>query len=793
MIKNYFKIAWRNITARKFYTFLNISGLAIAISCCIFIYLYTSYNLSFDTYHKQSRNIFRLVYELHLQQTQYDKGSSFAEYKSLETEFPQVRQAAFSADRQSLTVTVAGTGARRFKEENNISFTDAGWSKLFSYKWLAGNPAQLDEPGNIVLRQKIAKKYFGDTDPIGRTVLINNQPLKVTGVIADGPYNTDLKSDLYVSINSLLKLMPSYGKGFFQDWGNLNSTNSTFILLNNPNQRADIEKQLVALTIKHLGKGSDKYFHFKLLPLNEAHFDSRYGGSVQKLLLRNLAAIGLLIIAIAVFNHINLTVAQQARRAVEIATRKVLGGSIRQIFMQFIAESLLTSFIAVITAIIMVLLLLPAANKWLFADEPVYIISYINLCAFTGLLLLFTTICTGVYPAWLLSRVSITKALKSNALNFPAGFGRKVMVMFQSTVTQSLIICTIVIVLQVHFLKNTDIGFNRNSVITIPVGQLSAAQKEQFSESLRNMPAVQSFSNCRKPPESDSQQGATIDYDHRIKWETWPARFAIGDSGYCNTFGLHITAGRNIRDNQPTPEFLINQTMAAMLDSKNPEHVIGKDMLAGDTKGVIVGIVRDFNIKSLIDPIEPSVLLEDKNWQTNFAIKLTGNNSPAVLNALQKAYQRIFPDQVFSYQFVDEQIASLYKTQSIQQKLIWIAASVAILISSLGLFGLVSLIALQRTKEIGIRKVLGATVTQISLLLSGDFLRMVLIAFLMATFLSWWVMNKWLQGFAYRIPIYWWIFALAGGIAMLIAIISVGYRAIKAAFANPVEGLRSGD
>jgi len=791
MIKSYFKIAWRNLSIRKFYTFLNISGLAIAISCCIFIYLYTSYNLSFDTYHKQSKNIFRLVYELHLQQTEYDKGSSFAAYKSLQTEFAQVRRAAFSADRQSLTVTVAGNAGKRFKEENDVSFTDAAWFKLFSYKWLAGNPAQLDEPGNVVLRQKTAKKYFGDTNPIGRALLINNQPFKVSGLIADGPYNTDLKADLYVSVNSLLKLMPTLGKDFFQDWGYLNSTNSTYVLLNNANQRAAIEKQLVASTIKHLGKGAEKYYQFKLLPLTEAHFDTRYGGSVQKILLRNLAAIGLLIIAIAVFNHINLVIARQTRRAAEVATRKVLGGSIRQIFMQFITESLLTSFIAIITAFIMVLALLPAANRWLFADEPVHIISYTDLWAFAGLALLFTTISTGVYPAWLLSRISITRALKNNALNMPAGIGRKVMVLFQNTVTQSLIICTIIIILQVHFLKNTDIGFDRKSVVTIPVGQLSAAQKEQFSESLRNMPAVQAFSNCRKPPESDSKQGATINYDHRTKGETWPARFAIGDSGYCHTFGLQIIAGRNIRNNQPTPEFLVNQTMAAKLEPGYPERVIGKNLVAGDTKGVITGIVKDFNIKSLIEPIEPSILLEDKYWQTNFAIKFSGNHAAATLNSLQGAYQRIFPDQVFSYQFVDEQIAALYKTESIQQKLIWIAALVAILISSLGLFGLVSLIALQRTKEIGIRKVLGATVAQVSLLLSNDFLRMVFIAFLMASPLSWWVMDKWLQGFAYRIQIHWWIFALAGGIAVLIAMISVGYQAIKAAFANPVNSLRS--
>jgi len=791
MIKNYFKIAWRNITTKKFYTFLNISGLAIAISCCIFIYLYTSYNLSFDTYHKQSKNIFRLVYNLQMDKMLYDKGSSYATYMGLKTEVPQVQQAVFSVDRQTLIVNV--NPQKRFKEENNISFTNADWFKLFSFRFIAGSANGLNAPYGAVLRQSIAEKYFGNSDAIGKVLTIGNYPVRVVGVIADAPHNTDLKSEIYISFNSLGTLVPIYGtdKYFLTDMGNLSSKHSTFILLNNANEKDAVEKQIINVAARHNFKYALKYYTFKLLPLSDVHFDTRYEGVVQKSLLRNLAIIGLLIISIAVFNYINLTVAQQTRRAAEIATRKVLGGSAKQIFMQFIIESLLTSAIAAIIAFLLVLSLLPVANLYLFVNEPVHIVSYLSLSLFIGLVMLCVTIGTGVYPAWILSRVSITQALKSHSLNLSAGIGRKVMVVFQNTVTQSLMVCTLIIVLQVHFLKNTDVGFDRKAVITIPVGKLSESQKEQLNNSLKNIPAVQAFSICYRPPSVDTRQSATVQYNNQIKWEKWPALFAIGDSAYCKTFGLVITAGRDIRNNQPKSEFLVNETMAAMLEKQEPTNVIGKTLSAGDTKGTIVGVVKDFNVKSLVDPIQPTVLLEDKNLQTNLAVKISGERTSTIISTIQRDYQRILPDQLFSYQFVDEQLANLYRSESIQQNLILIAASVAIFISSLGLLGLVSLIALQRTKEIGVRKVLGATVGQISVMLSNDFLKMVLVAFLIAAPLSWWAMNKWLQTFAYRINIEWWIFALAGGVAIFIAIVSISFQSIKAAIANPVDSLRS--
>ena len=778
MLKNYIKLAWRSMAARKFYTFLNLGGLMIALSACMLIYLYASYNLSFDRYHRGAEKIYRMVMELHLNKTEYDKGTSYAEYKTLK-QYPQVANAAFSITGQSFVVDIYHGDHKRFKEEKNVAFANADWFNLFTYYWLAGDASALNTPGNVVLTQKIAQKCFGSADAMDKMISFNGKAFKVAGIIADAPYNTDIHSDIYVSFSSLTTLEPDYltDKYFQDDWGDVGSAYTGFVKLKNAGDRPVVEKLLVNGSKQHLGKGYQT-FVFKLLPLADIHFDTRYGGTVQKPLLWVLVIVGLLIITIAVINHINITVAQQTRRSAEIGTRKVLGGSAMQIFMQFIIESALNTGIAVMGSVILVILILPTANNWLFANEPVYVASYTLFAIFLFVLLVVITAGTGIYPALVLSKTSITKALKNNALALHGGLGRKLLVIFQNTITQALIACTIIIVLQVHYLRNTDIGFNRQSVLTMPVGQLTSSQKEQFSQALHNLACVRSFSFCNNAPASNSMRGATIDYNGRPKWESWPARFAIGDSAYCQTFGLHLLAGRNMRNHASVPEFIINQTMAKMLEAKNPDHVLGKNLSAGDIKGIIVGVVKDFNVRSLAEPIEPSILLETANLQTNIAVKLSGNKNAETITQLQKIYENILPDQVFTFRFIDEQIAQLYKKEAIQQRLIWLGAVLAVIISSLGLLGLVSIIALQRTKEIGIRKVLGASVSQISLMLSTDFLKIAGIAFMIASPIAWLIMDKWLHNFAYRIHIGWWMFALAGLMAFIIAATTIGLQAV---------------
>ncbi|HCN84132.1 MAG TPA: hypothetical protein DIT07_11020, partial [Sphingobacteriaceae bacterium] len=695
MLREYFKIAWRNILKRKFYTLLNISGLSLGMSCCMLIYLYSSYQLSFDTYHHGKEHIFRLVNELKLDKTEYNKGSSIAMLRGLQSGFPQIEKSAVSIGNQSLVAEVNNDSKKRFREEKNVSYTNSDWFKLFQYEWISGGPEQLDQPGTAVLTKKLSEKYFGNAYPIDKIISIAGQQMKVVGVIKN-PANTDLKADMYLSISSFPSLNPAVEKSYFTAWGYIMTTHNSFVYLKDPRQKAVIEKELVRLENMHISKRGEVYYKFRLLPLEEMHFDTRYAGTIQKSLLTILALIGTLILVIAGINYINLVIAQQARRSAEIGTRKVLGGSSKQLFMQFMTESLLISVISVAVSLLIVISIIPFLNRSLFAEEPLQILSFNQLYLFAFAILAIVSIGAGLYPAYLMSRVNVLKALKNNTGSWVAGLNRKSLVVIQNVVAQVLIICTIIIVLQVHFLKNTDKGFNRESVLMIPFEKASDSQRELLSQRLKSMPDVQSFSFCYHSPGNDTRRGATVKFDDR-DWEPWPARFAIGDSAYCKTFGLKLIAGRNIVSAQATPEYLVNEMMASRLYPGHPEKVVGKKLSAGDQWGIITGVVKDFNIASLVQPIEPSVLLEDKLLQTSLAVKLSGRQTAATLKQLDDIYKEAFPDQVFSYQFVDDQIAQLYKKEELQQKFIRIAAGIAIIVSSLGLLGLISLMTLHPT------------------------------------------------------------------------------------------------
>ncbi len=789
MLQAYLKVAWRRLKARLFYTLLNVLGLALAMGCCILLYVYVSYQLSFDTYHRHAATTYRVVNELHLDKTEYDKGSAMAMYLAARREIPQVVNGAYSCSRQSYIVTAGTADKKLFREEKNIAFTNSKWFDVFKYRVVAGNLQGLNQLNTAVLTQKQAQKYFGSTPAIGQYLQIKNIPMRVVAVVANCPYNTDQNSDIYFSFATLKQIDPDY-KNYTNQWGYISSVNNSYLVLRTTADKPVVEKMLNQIAKPYFGDGI-KYYKFQLLPLTEQHFDLRYGGTTQKSLLTVLIVIGCLILATAIINYINLVVAQQARRSTEIGTRKVLGATAGRLLMQFVTESVMTTTVAAVLAMGLVAAVLPVINRYWFSAQPVHVGSWLQLGLFTLLLVVIINLVMGIYPAWWLNRFNITHALKKQATLVQTGLGRKALVVLQNLIAQLLIAGTVIIVMQVQFLKNTDKGFDRNMVVNISVGQATDLQKQRLLKGTAQMPDVSSVSFCLNSPATDSQRGATLQFDNRPKWENWPARFAIGDAAYAKTFGLQLIAGRNRDSHATTPEFLVNQKMARMLMGNHWTDVIGKKLQPGDPKGIIVGVVKDFNVHSLLEPIEPTVVLEDKNLQTNMAVKLNGQHTDATLKTLQQLYTETLPTEVFSYRFIDEQIASLYRAETLQQNLIWGAAAMAIVISSLGLLGLVSLMTLQRTKEIGVRKVLGAGVSQIGLMLSADFLKLVGLALIVAIPGSWWLMNHWLQNYAYHIQIHWWVYALTGLLAMLIAFFTVGFQSFKAAMANPVNSLRS--
>lgn len=795
MLRNYLKTAWRNILKRKYYSVLNILGLSLSIVCCMFLYLFIQFHSGFDRYHKNAASTYRIVNELYFEKTAYIKGASMAMYRELLTGNPDIRYVNLMLNDYPFTVSVKNQIGvdQPYKEDGNIAIVSPDWFGMFDYRFLAGSPDGLKFPNTAVVTQSVASKYFGSYNPVGQIILFpDNKPVKIIGVISDAPYNSDLRSGIFVSLLSLRSLFPNEDSRYFTDWSWIDTHISLFVTLNNIKSRSTVEAGINDMAKAHLG-GNANYYHFLLQPLSEVHFDSNYGGSVQKRLLIMLIIIGLCIVAISSFNYMNSSIAQQSGRMVEIGTRKALGASTWSLFIQFIIEIFLTNIISIVIAIILFILSFSIVNHTLFAASPLYAPSIESVLLFSMILLFFLGAISGIYPAVTLSGISVLRALKNVSGSWKAGTFRKSLIVAQNLVACLLTICTVTMIMQVRFLKRTQIGFNSNAVVMVPLPDTTAIKMDFISNKFSAIPEIRAYSFCHFSPSSKNDWGGSVKFVERPNWESWKGGTEVGDSAYIRTFGLQLIAGRNTRTGK-SPEFLVNEAMVKKSGFKNPYDVLGKQFIIGefgDLNGTIVGVVKDFNTQSLLVPIEPVVIVDWPQKYSAIAVRLAGPDMHTAIADIKKTWEQTFPNELFEYHFTDDQIADLYQQQDLQQRLIWIAAAVAIVISCLGLIGVVSLTASKRTKEIGIRKVLGASNAGIVKIISKDFLKLIFIAIAIAIPLSWLIMYHWLQNFAYHINISWWILVLSAVSALSISLLTVVSQSIKTALANPVDSLRA--
>jgi len=798
MVRNYFKIAWRNLWKHKFYTLINILGLSLGIGCSIILFQFISYHLSFDTYHHEKKSLYKVVEQMHLEDgtTLYERGAPMVLARAIKTELPQIKDAAVLVQKRSFTISVSlNNGAERklFYEQENVGLTDSHWFNMLDYTWLSGNAAQaFNDPDNVVITHKLAQKYFGTDDVVGRVIRLDNKHnFKVSGILKDNVENTDFKCDMFLPLTALKTLYPDVQRQFQNDWYWEDSRNVIFLSL--PDNLSP--KTVEAAIAKIAGKEVSKTFQYILQPLNEVHFDGRYSGVIQKSLLTTLGLVGLLLIVIACVNFVNMATAQSFKRAKEIGTRKVLGSTPKAIFNQFIAETSLIVFFAGSIAVLAVWLFLPVLNSWLQTSLTLNFINNGPLLGGIALAMVAITLAAGFYPALILSRFKPVNALKNqlNSKSQSAGFGRKSLIVIQNVIAQVLIIGTIIITMQVRYLKTADLGFNKTGVIMLPLPDYDKGKTDFLRNQLIAQPGIIAVSYCYRAPSSTADKGGSIKYDGH-EWEKFVGRTVMGDAGYAKTFGLKIIAGRNIAEADSAKEYLVNEQLVKKLGVKNPQNIIGHSFTAGDLTdkpGTIVGVVKDFHAKSLYKTIEPTYISTSRSLYQYAGIRIDMKNRVAALAHIQKIWQSVFPDNVFEYRFLDEQIGDFYQKEDLLNKLIKSSAVIAIFISCLGLLGLISLLTLQRTKEIGIRKVLGASVTHITALLSADFLKLVLIAVAIASPVAWLMMSKYLQDFAYRIDIPLWVFGSAALMAVSIAFVTVSFQSVKAAMANPVNSLRN--
>ena len=794
MFKNNLRIAWRNFYKQKFYTIINVLGLAVGIICAIIVFLFVSFHLSFDRFNTKSNRIFRIVTDLHIPDgsIDYDQGSPYILGRYVK-QFQQVANETAYLNKRSFTVSIPQKNQDKqnlFYEFENIAFTDDNWFNMFTYQWKSGNPkTPLSSPFTAVITSNLAKKYFSTDDVVGKVIRLENKyDFTITGVVKDNPANTDFGENLFLSVASVRTMFPE-PKDFFTDVSFVSSKVYVFVLLNNEHAQQQVDKSIAQ--IPKTDFKDYNYLNFHLQPLADIHFNVRYGGSISKPLLLILAIVGFALILIACVNFVNLAIAQSLSRAKEIGTRKVLGSSRKAIFWQFTAETAFVAFTAGIIGLLTTIVFLPVLNNWLQLSLTLNS----ETIVFLFILLLIIIFVAGFYPAVVISSFKPLDALRNklSSSSSSSKLPQNALIILQNVIAQFLIAGTVIIILQVNLLKNTDLGFNKNAIIMVPIPTHDAGKLSFLRNELSSQNSIKSVTFCYKPPSALTQKGGSVKYNGR-DWEKFTVSSIIGDQNYIKTFGLTLLAGRDLYPADTAHAYIVNEQLLRRLNIRKPETAIGRQLVAGDfgdQTGTIVGVVKDFNIQPLNAPLQPALIAQRPEYFENAAIKISSKNQQQTIDIIEQKWKKTFPQNAFEFHFLDEQMAKFYQKETMIGKLITAGTVVSILISCLGLLGLISLMALKRTKEIGIRKVLGASISQVVMLLTRDFLKLILVAFVIAAPLAYWAMEKWLQTFAYRISMHWWIFGLAMLIALTIALATVSFQAVKAALANPVKSLRN--
>ncbi len=813
MVKNYFNLALRHLSKNRTYAAINILGLAIGVAACLLIFRLVRYELSFNSFYKNQDRIVRIVTHdksetegegftpgipIPAMDEMQETVTQFAQFARVRTTWPTIA----IPDPSGSSNAAAGRKFNTDEERETAIFTEPAFFHIFDWQWLSGDPkSSLSDPNSLVMARSMAEKCFGTWQmAVGQTVLMDNAVLlKVNGIVEDSPENSDFQCHLIISYATLKSKGDLYG--FNPDWGSTSSNDQAFALLHDRHQWNAASASLAKVGQEaHYKNSRNKRVHV-LQALSDLHYDDRYGSSAgthvtRKSRLWVLSSIGLLVLIMACFNFVNLATAQAASRSREVGVRKSLGGSRGQLVAQFMGETAVIVTLAVATGAALAAVSAPllqyisnVPNEQPFLSEPI-----------TWLFLALTTFLvsagSGFYPALILSGFEPVKALKNSITSKTVGGVslRKILVVGQFVIAQALIIGTLVTVSQMDFLQKMDLGFKPDLVYVISGingDSLNQSRFERFKSDLKALPAIKSVSFSSDVPSSNNNWASNF-----ALGSTEDAPFAtfmkIVDADYFETYGLRLVAGKMIQPSDTARDIVVNEFMLRKLGYSNPEEVLGKNFrLGGGSFKPVVGVVADFTANSAHEEMKPMAIFSRKEYYGTVGMKIQAQNLVATTAEIQRLFERTFPEQVFDGQFMDERIAEFYRDEARFSALCKGFAGLAILISCLGLYGLATLSTVQRTKEIGIRKVLGASVGNVVGLLSKDFLLLVLLAAFVAIPLAWYAMNAWLQDFVYRTALSWWIFAGTIGLSLLVALITVGLRAWSAARANPVRSLRS--
>lgn len=805
MFKNYSVIAWRNLIKKKAYSFINIFGLGLGIACCLLIFMFVQDELSYDNYHEKKDRIYRVIHGYRGPDS--TDISSIHPYwvwnnapvgPALKNDFPEIEKVVQFSGRADILLAYDDN----MYQEDGVFFMDSTAFDVFTWPLLKGNPkTALAAPYSIVLTESTARKYFGNEDPMGKTLEGSESAGRsdagdytVTGIIADVPMNSHFRFNALLSLNTFRKSRPEV----FDAWGYVDTY--TYLLVNEQFDVQNFRRKLPDFLYRHKEYPESTYT-IDIEPLRDMYLRTiaeRQPGETGNLAnIYVFSVIGLFILVIAMINFMNLSTARSMERGKEVGIRKSIGADRRSLIYQFLGESMIIVFISTIIALLIVLLATPYMDAFTGKQLEIQrVITWANASVFLGVIFLIGIV-AGSYPALVLSGFNPVLILKGITKSHAGGVGlRKALVVFQFTLSIALIAGTMIVYFQMSHLLNKDLGFDKEQMLVLDYNYdgIVNQKSEVLKNELEKDPSIVSVAFSRSIPGSYfPHAGTEIEGPDGEMVNQSPPIFEVG-MDFITHFGIELVAGRTYSREFPTDSaqaMIINEAAARAFGYKNPADVVGKKFSQWGREGRVIGVVKDFHFTSLHNNIAPLTLPFAPYASRYLSLKIKSENIRETVEAVGKIWREQVPHRPFLYSFLDEDFNRQYNSEFLFRKLFTTFACLAIFIACLGLLGLATYTAERRSKEIGIRKVMGADLRNIVSLLSKDFIRLVLIAIVIATPISWYAMNRWLEGFAYKMEIQAWIFVLSGFIALLIAVFTISYQSVKSAITNPVSSLRS--
>jgi len=797
MLRNWIWANIRNLLRNKSYTLINILGLALGISCSLVIFLLVKYDLSFDNFQPNAERIYRVT-TINGRGDDHSSGTPFPIAEALPNDFPEIEKVVQTLyEWEGLLTIYDGDGeVVRYQEDNGVAFVEQEFLNVFYHQWLSGDPNRaLQERNSVVLTETMAKKYFPDSSPLGKHIKFNNElDLNVTGVIKDLPANTNFPFKILISYTSLKGYQDAYDR---QSWHQIQSNHQTYVLLPENRSPEQIEARFPAFMQKYLGESTatnrDKY---ALQPLFDIHYDIKSDNyneqTVRKETIWALVLIAIFLIGTACINFMNLATAQAVRRSKEVGIRKVVGSSRGQLIWQFLSEAAIITVLAAGVSLALAELFLQQLPLLIGLNSETNQSVDSSALLFIGLTTGLVVILAGFYPALVISRLNPVHALRNKITSSNTGhmFIRKGLVTLQFVISQMLIIGTLVIQAQMNYFQNKPLGFAKDAIITTPLPTNEKSKLRALRNRLLQNPDIEKLSFAIGTPTAENIAETHFTYEGYTGDKRLLIEIKAVDEHYIDTYKLNLLAGRELAERDAGQNIVVNEAAVRKMGMVNSDDAIGKTIKYSKKVRTIVGVVQDFHTRSLHTGIDACMLAYRPQYFYQAGLRIHTQNMKFVLEYIEQAWTETYPEHIFRYDFLDETIKSFYEEEQRVAGLVKLFSGIAIFIGCLGLYGLVSFMVNQKTKEVGIRKVLSASVFSIVLLFTKEFAKMLTLAFVIAAPIAYVVLNSWLQNFVYRIQIGPVVFALAALITFIVAAMAVGYKSIKAAIANPVDSLR---